>query len=71
MNIPEKRGTPAQGNTPNSEGEIKTLVEKLKERQGYSKQKLRLAQAGTEEEAFWDGHVDGLAVAILIVECEQ
>jgi hypothetical protein len=62
METPEERGTPAQG---------KSIIEKLKERQGFSKRKLMLAQKGSEDEAFWDGHVDGLAVAILIVECEQ
>jgi len=50
---------------------VENIIEKLKERQEISKQKYLLAQKGSEEEAFWDGHVDGLAVAILIVESEQ
>jgi len=48
-----------------------TIVEKLEERRAISKQKHRLAQKGSDEEAFWDGHVDGLEVAIIIVECEE
>jgi hypothetical protein len=50
---------------------IENIIEKLKERQGVSKQRYRLAQKGSQQEAFWDGCADGLAVAILIVECEQ
>ena len=50
---------------------VENIIQKLKERQAISRQKHLLAQTGTEEEAFWDGHVDGLAVAILIVECEE
>ena len=49
----------------------KTRIEKLKDRKGISLQKLHLAQKGSEEQAFWDRHVDGLAVAILIAECEE
>ena len=69
MKTPEKRGTPAQGNSQSViVGEI---VEKLKERQAISKQKYLLAQKDTQEEAFWDGHVDALEVAIIIVESED
>ena len=49
----------------------KTLIEKFKDRKDISLQKWHLAQKGSEEQVFWDGHVDGLAVAILIAECEQ
>jgi len=47
-----------------------SIVEKLKIEQGTSKRKHLLAQSGSKEEAFWDGHADALGVAIAIVEYE-
>jgi len=44
-----------------------SIVEKLKIEQGTSKRKHLLAQSGSKEEAFWDGHVDALDIAIAIV----
>jgi len=69
MKVSEERGAPAQGNSQSVI--VGVIAGNLKERQAISKQKYLLAQKGSEEEAFWDGHVDALNVAIIIVESED
>lgn len=49
----------------------KSIVKKLKVRQSFSRQSYRLAQKDSEEEAYWDGHADGVGDAIGMLNDKQ